>query len=516
MGNIVNNSLAAGVGAGVQNVQFKSVSENVPRKIVIIGTQLAAKSLAAEIPFLSLSPAFTGSVAGFGSMLHRLHVAADLGAQGIETWIQPQVEAASSVAATGELDFTGSTGVLAGTLAIYISNLRVAVAITDAMTIEEIADAVVAKINADENLPVVALKVAVTFEVTITSKSEGPWGNDISLSFNNLSTDEIPTGIIAAVSTAMSSGAVLPDMVPALEGLGIGDGANEKQFTTMIHGYGQDTTVLGDILTYVGATDNLSGLYSETVARPFYSTVGDVLAGSSGLTTALAFTANRRTDRATSFFPVPGSLSNPHEIAAQSVGHAERTANEITAQGYEGIVLIGVDPGSIVDRWTNDYNDRDIAVKGGVSTSRVVSGNVVMSDFITMSRPDSTPVSSNAYREVVNIVKIQNILNSIVANFSQNKWQGIIIVDDVALVTSSIDRQKARDIQSVKNDYYSLVDSWVKKAWVFQGAFIKQNLTVEIRSATDGFNSIVPIILSGVGKISDNRINADTSIAILL
>lgn len=517
MGNIVNSSLAAGVGAGIQNVQHKLTVENVPRKTVIIGTKDASKTgLTVEVPFLSLSPEYTGSVAGFGSMLHREHVAHDLGAQGIETWIQPQDEAGGAVAAAGELDFTGSTGVLAGTLAVYISNLRVPVTITDAMTVEDIADAVVAAITANENLPVTAVKVAVTFEVTITSKSKGPWGNDISLSYNNLSTDVTPTGITAAVSSVMASGATLPDITTALNGLGVGDGANAEFFTTLVHGYGQDTTTLDAILAYVGATDSLSGLYSETVARPFYSMVGDVLAGSSGLSTAIAFTANRRTDRATGFYPAPDSLSNPHEIAAQAIGHAERTASEVTAQGYAGISLIGVDPGDIGNRWTDDQEDRDTAVAGGVSTSRIINGVTKMSDFITMSRPGTTPVKSNTYREVVNIVKAQNILNSIVVDFSQSKWQGIIIVDDIALVSSSIDRQKARDVQSVKDELYALVDEWESKAWLFQGAFTKKNLTVEIRGATDGFNTVIPIIYSGVGKIFDNRINADTSIAILL
>lgn len=514
MSNIGPTSLAAGVGSGIKNVQFQPTAEIVPRKIVIIGTKDASKTgLQVEAPFLSSSPAFTGSVAGFGSMLHRLHVANDLGAQGIQTWIQPQAEAGGAAAAEGELDFTGSTGVLAGTLAIYVSNLRVPVTITDGMDIEAIADATVAKINADENLPVTAVKIAVTFEVTITSKSKGPWGNDISLSFNNLSTDVTPVGITAAVSTDMASGSGLPDITTALDGLGVGDGANEKFFTAMAHGYGSDSTTLSAILTYVGATDELSGLYSETVARPFRSLIGDI---STTASAAIAIAAARRIDRATGIIAVPDSLSNVHEISAQVIGHAERIAHVRAAEGYGDIVLIGVDPGDIGNRWTDDYDDRDTAVAAGVGTSLVVSGVVVTKDVITMSRPASTPVTSNAYREYVNIAKIQNLLNSVVSNFSQPKWQNVIIVDDVAKVTNSIDRQKARDAQAYKNDINSLADSWESHGWIYQAAFVKSNVTVTVRAATDGFDSVIPAILSGLGKIFDNRINVDTSIAILL
>ena len=133
-----------------------------------------------------------------------------------------------------------------------------------------------------------------------------------------------------------------------------------------------------------------------------------------------------------------------------------------------------------------------------------------------MSRPITTPVTSNAYREYVNIAKIQNLLNSVVFNFSKPKWQNVIIVDDVAKVTNSIDRQKARDAQAYKNDINSLADSWESHAWIYQAAFVKSNVTVTIRGATDGFDAVIPAILSGLGKIFDNRINVDTSIAILL
>lgn len=513
MGNITDNRIAKGTGAGMQNVAFAPGGAAVPRKQVIIATYDPAKTgVVDETPVLVLSPSDTGSIFGFGFMAEALHRANNLGAQGAETWIQPQSEVGT--AAEGELDFTGSTGIIAGTLALYISNARVAVSTLDGMSVEELADAIVAKITSLPELLVTAVKVAVTFEVTITSKSKGPWGNDISLSLNNLSTDETPTGIVFA-TTPMASGATLPDITDALNGLGIDDAANEKFFTSLIHGYGQDTTTLNAIQNYVGATDTLSGLYSETVHRPFFSLVGDVVAGSTGLSDLITLSDARLTDRSTGIIPVPDSLSNPHEIAAQTIGHIERTANNIVAQGYGDIALIGVHTGSTGERWTDNGDDRDTAVKAGIGTTLVQAGVVVLQDLVTMSRPASTPVPSNAYREIVNIVKWQNILNSLIEEFTKTKYQGAIIVDDTTLVASSI-RPKAFDAQAIKDALYGLIDFWESQAYIFQGQFSKQNLTVDIRVGADGFNNVIPLIASGVGKIFDNRVNADTSIAILL
>ena len=48
--SLQTTSIANAIGSSVQNVQFAPAANNVPRKILIIGTQLAAKSLSPEVP----------------------------------------------------------------------------------------------------------------------------------------------------------------------------------------------------------------------------------------------------------------------------------------------------------------------------------------------------------------------------------------------------------------------------------------------------------------------------------
>lgn len=512
-------SLAAGVGASVKNVQFQSSAQNVPRKILIIATYDPAKTgVVAETPVLVLSADDAGDQFGFGFMAHRLALQAFEGSNGVETWIQPQAEAGGAVAAAGEIDFAGSTGVIAGTIYLYIAGLSVPVTISTGATVEDIADAVVAAITADKRLPVTAAKVAVTFEVTITAKSKGPWGNDISIAFNLGYGEALPTGVTAAV-TDMASGAGIPTIADALDALGTGDNANENFFTDVVHGYGQDTTTLDTISTYVGEGNVFSGLYSKTVARPFRVLTGDVVADSAGLTALIALADLRKNDRANGVVAVPGSQSHPSEIAALTIGNMARINNDRAAQSYNGVLLSGIWPGDKADRWTSDYDNRDTAVKNGVSPTRVQSGDVYLQNVITFYRPDSVPVDSNGYRSMRNISILQNILFNIGLNFSQEKWQGISIVADVAKVGNTTDRQKARDIDSVKDDLVALANSFEDKAWIYEAAFtidkLKEAGAVTIRPGTTGFDNILSVILSGEGGILDTTVEFDTSIAVL-
>lgn len=514
-------SLAAAVGVSVKNTQFQSEALNIPRKILIVATYDPAKTAVVdEVPVQVLSAEDAGDQFGFGSMAHRLAVQAFIGGQGTPVFIQPQSEAGGAAASTGDVDFTGSTGVSAGTIYLYIAGLAVPVSIAASTSADDIATAVAAAVNADNDLPVTAAVDGVTTaQVNFTSKSKGPWGDDIDISLNLGAGQSLPSGVVAAV-TAMTGGSGIPTMADALDGLGTGDDANEDFYTDMVHGYGQDTTTLDAISTYVGAGNDFLGLYSKTVSRPFRALTGDTDAGSSALTALIAITDNRKTDRANGVIAVPGSQNHPAEIAAQAIGHMARINLDRAAQHYLGTQLIDIFPGAKADRWTSQYDNRDTAVKSGISPTRVRSGVVYLQNMVTFYRPDSVPVSSNGYRSMRNISIIQNMMQNIRVNFEQEKWQGISIVNDVVNVTNTTDRQKARDIGSVIDDLTALAKSFESKAWIYTASFtidkLKETGAVTIRSGGIGFDNILSVIFSGEGGILDTQVEFDTSLAVLL
>lgn len=512
-----STSRASAVASSVDNVAFAPPSDNVPSKILCIGTYDPLKtSVVDEVAKQVFSPEDAGDQAGFGFMLHRLVTQAFAGGQGIPVYILPQSEVGTQAA--GDIDFTGGAGVLAGTMHLYIAGLHVPVTITAAMTDAQIATAAIAAVNAIKELPVTALVNATPEIMDITAKSEGPEGNNISIAFNLGAGQVLPTGVVAAI-TDMAGGATNPDIATALDGLGTDDDANEEHFTDVVHGYGQDTAVLDAISAYVGSGDTKTGLYDPNVARPFYAFTGDTDPGSAALTALIGLTDLRKSDRGDGIVGVPGSQSHPSEIAAQTVGHIARIANEIVAQDYEGIVLTGIWPGDKADRWTKKYDDRNIAYNAGISTTKVVSGQVVLQDMVTFYRPDSVSADSNGYRDIVNIKKTLNILDSQRRLFAAEKWQGIFTVTDVRIVKSSVDKTKARDIQAAKDEllgwYIGVVAA---KGWIADLEFpidkLKEADSVTLRPG-GGFDMKNRFVYSGAGKIKNVVTEFDTSFAVL-
>ena len=512
-------SKASGVGSSVDNVSFAPPGENVPSKIIVIGTYDPLKTgVVDEVPVQVFSAEDAGSQFGFGFMVHRLSAEAFIGGRGIPVFIQPQSEVGAQAA--GDADFTGATGVLAGTLHMYIAGDYVPVAVTEAMTAAEIVTAAVAAITAKKELPVTAAINATPEIMDLTSKSEGTYGNGISIAFNLGAGEDYPTGVVAPTITAMTGGATNPDISTALAGLGTGDGSNEDAYTDMVHGYGQEVAVLNAIRDYVGAGDDTTGTYAKTVARPFYAMTGDTDPGTAALTALIALSDTRLLDRGNGVIPVPDSPSHPSEIAAQTIGHVARVANSVVAEDYVDILLEGVWPGDKADRWTSEYDNRDIAYKAGISTTIVKSGKVYIQDLVTFYRPDNVPVDSNGYRDIVNIKKTLNILDSQRRLFSTEKWRGIFIVTDVTRVTSAADKNKARDIDAVKDELLAwYIGVLAAKGWIadldFPVSKLKEADSVTVRSGGGGFNIQNSFVYSGAGKVKDVVTKFDTSFAVL-
>lgn len=512
-----DSSLAVAVATSVKNVQFQSGAATLPRKILIIASYDPLKTLVVDdVPVQVLSPEDAGDKFGFGFMAHRLAVQAFAGSSGVPTFIIPQSEPTGAKAA-GDVTFTAS-GLKAGTVNMYIAGIPVPFTVVDDDDSDAVATKAAAAITAKKELPVTA--AATLAAVDITAKTEGTFGNEITIRFNIKPGEEDPIGLTTIVITDMTSGTGTPDITTALDGLGTGDDANEANFTDVVHGYLQDSTILDAISTYVGAGDTFLGLYSKTVGRPFRVLTGDIATGSAALTALLAIGNGRKTDRANGIIAVPGSANHPSEIAAQTMGHAARINNNIAAQSYNGILLIDIDPGETADRWTSDYDNRDSAVKAGISTSKVESGAVKLQNLVTFYHPDSVPVSSNGYRSMRNISILQNIIAAIKTNFAQAKWQGISIVADTSAVTNVTDRIKARDIVAVRNDLVALARAFESRAWLYEAAFtiakLNETGAISVRDGNTGFNSTLSVILSGEGGILDTVVEFDTSIAVLI
>jgi phage tail sheath gpL-like len=390
--------------------------------------------------------------------------------------------------------------------------VQVALAVGDTPAL--IAAKVTAKINANLDLPVTS--ATGTTECTITAKMAGPYGNKIKLSVNEGFQEATPAGAVVAF-TQPTGGTGIPDISDALDGLGTGDDTNYLGVTDGVHGYGLDTSTLDALSNWNGGGDEAVGCYDKLVARPVRFLVGDV---DSGMATLVALGAARTSDRTNGVLAVPGSCNHPYEIGAIAIGIMARLNNNRASESYLGKVLPGVIPGALATRWTGDYDNRDTVVKAGISPTVVSGGAVLLQNVLTFYHPDSVVATSNGYRSMRNISIVQNLLANVKANFAAEKWQGISIVADVAKVSNIIDRQKARDLESVMDDLVALATSFEEHAWVYSAAFtinrLKAGACIALRAGGLGFDITLPVMLSGEGGIFDTEIQFDTNISITL
>jgi hypothetical protein len=179
-------------------------------------------------------------------------------------------------------------------------------------------------------------------------------------------------------------------------------------------------------------------------------------------------------------------------------------------------ILAGIWPGEKAERWTNDYDNRDQAVKGGLSTTLAKNNVLYMQNIDTFYRPASVAPESNCWRQIKNISIAQNVDYNWHLNWERSKWTGIFIVEDITEVTDPTAKLKARDIGTVYDDVYALIDAFYAKGWIYQAEWSKSQARVTLRAGLTGFDIYCPIIPSGEGGIYNTTIAMDTSIAILL
>ena len=518
--SIISSSRAAGVGVAVQNVILQASANNLPRAILVMGSPTTTTGWTAAQPALMTSPAAAGALYGYGSCLHRLVKQAFAGTNyGVPIYAFPETETGTQAVFT--TTFTG-TSTAAGTLYVYIAGTLYQVAIPSGTAATAIPALVIAAIT-DPELP-----VALTGTTTLvaTAKSKGIWGNGITIAYNQTPGDQFPAGITAAAVVATTAGAGVPTVATDIaNGLGSGSGANNLFFTDVVHGYLQDATTLAALSTYNGIADQLTGCYDNIVARPFRVVMGDTLTtGSAALTALLAVASAAPSDRTNGIIAVPGSLTHPAEIAAIAVGLMAKIAASDPAQNYVNQVLPGVDPGYACrqagNRWTDDYTNRDTAVKGGISPTLCTGSQVALQNVVTFRAcTTAVPIVDNAYAEMTNIAKIQNILYNKKANYSSSKWTGFSVVSNTANVTDPTAKLHARDVDSVMDDEVALAKAFAGKAWIYDPDYTIKKLAaggcIVPRTGGDGFTISTPYILSGVGNIMNVSCLLDTSIAVL-
>ena len=387
----------------------------LPQKIAVVGQGNTA-AVYATTKKQVLSAQDAAETYGFGSPIHLvvrelLPINGD-GVGDIPVTIYPLVDDGSGVAATGDVTATG-TSTEAGVVRVKINNiLSEAIVIASGEDGIDLEDAITDAINAVVEMPVIAVADGVGNKSDLTSKWEGTSANDIVIEF------EGSVAGITFAATQLSGGLVNPDVDDALNLVG-------NVWETMMLNCMDvaDTTTLGKYTTFG------EGRWGALVRKPLIVFTGEF---STTVSAAIAVPDARKTDRVNAQLVAPGSKDLPFVVASRQLARIALQANNNPPTDYGSLAATRLTPGADGDQWT--YTERDAAVKAGSSTIEVRDGVIHVSDVVTFYHPTGDPLP--AYRHVVDIVKLQNILFNLDLIFVQPAWDGAPLIPDLQPTTN--------------------------------------------------------------------------------
>lgn len=454
----------------------------LPQRVAIIGQGNSAAVYSTDKAQVTSALAVAQTY-GFGSPLHlaalQLFPANGDGVGTIPVTVYPLDDDASGVASAGDITPTVAPTEAASYI-VRVNNIdseEFVIALTD--TVALVTAKITAAINAVLEMPIIATDG--TTLVTTASKWEGTSANDIVIEIIGSTT----VGNSFAI-TQHTGGLVNPDVDTALAQVG-------NVWETMILNCLDiaDTTTLGKYDVFG------EGRWGALVRKPAI-----VFTGNTALTVALATVVSdaRKTDRTNSQLVAPGSNDLPFVVAARQLARIVVVANNDPAYDYGSRDASGLTPGADGDQWT--YADRDQAVKAGSSTIEVKDGVVNISDTVTFYHPTGDPTP--AYRFVVDIVKVMNIIFNLDLEFATAKWDGApLIPDDQPTVNRNAKKPKTAVAAAS-----AILDSLGLNAIISDPETAKANTLAEIDSGNPKrLNLVTTVQLSGNANIISVDLN---------
>lgn len=468
---------ATGVTTTYKNLRQGNVFR-LPQRIAVIA-QGATASTFSLTKWASSSALEVAQRFGFGSPLHliamMLFPTNGDGVGTIPVTFYPMDDAESGVVAEGAITPSG-TLTAARTYRVRIGGiLSDAFTLASGTNVATACDAIVAAINAKLEMPVVATDG--TTSVELEAKWKGVTGNHITLEVIG----EVDAGMTFG-TTAMASGATNPTVDAALAQIG------DVWETLIINGLDMaDTTALGAYKTFG------DGRWLPLVKKPLLVFTGSTIASRSSATSV---TGARTTDRVNVQLTAPGSKHLPCMVAARQLARIAVIANSNPPVGYGGRVADGITPGTDAQQW--NYTDRDTAVKAGSSTSTVKNGEVAIDDVVTMYAPVGDPLP--AYRYVVDIVKLMNVIFNISLVFESEEWADAPLIPDNQPTTNKAARKPRHAVAAAR----AMLDSLGLEAIISDPETAKAGTTAVIDSGNPKrLNVRIPAQVSGNTNIKD-------------
>lgn len=297
----------------------------------------------------------------------------------IETWAialdDNPAGAAASMIMTVDSAATG-----AGTLYLLIGGEKVSVGVASGDTEENIAQAIIATINANPRLPVTAVIGQDANAVKLICNWKGLTGNDIDVRLNYYSGEVTPPGVTLTLGS-MAGGTANPDIVDALAAFG------DEWWNSIVMPYTD--------------TANLNALEQELLTRW----------GPLRMIDAITFSAYRGTHAATGTF---GNSRNGFLMSCMGTNIApqppylwamvygvigSQSLSIDPARPLQTLVLPSILPPAKSDRW--DLPENNLLLHDGIATHVVGPGDVVqIQREISLYQEDSYGLPDESYLDI--------------------------------------------------------------------------------------------------------------------
>lgn len=177
----------------------------MPWKNLLIGQALSANSANTGTLKLITSDEQADTLYGAGSQIARMIRAFRKNTRNSELWALAVADGTTAAEGSIAVSFAGSAAVApkSGAIRLMIGGQSVAADVVAGKTAAEVATAIAAAINENQQLPVTAEASSAT--VTLTAKNGGTCGQGIDIRYNHYQGQELPQGVQLAI-TAMTGG----------------------------------------------------------------------------------------------------------------------------------------------------------------------------------------------------------------------------------------------------------------------------------------------------------------------
>lgn len=415
------------VAVEIDNTLANQGAALLPYRALLVGQKTAAGTAAANSLTRVSSASQVLTLAGRGSMLHRMAIAYFANNAFTETYIGVLEDNGAGVAASGTITVSGPA-TAAGTVSLYLGGVPLEVAVASGDSANTIASAINAAINAKLDLPVTS--TVLNAVVTVTFRHKGLVGNSYDMRANYQDGQAYPAGVSLAF-VALASGTTAPVLTTLIAALG--------DMWFQIWG-----------MPYADAT-SLTAVETELASRfgPMRMIDGLAITSAAGSASTLGTLGDTRNSPHVCIASQPGEnpLTPPMEFAAAVTAVTALNAPIDPARPFQTLALVGVLAPAETDFFTN--TERNLLLFDGVSTAKSSTGVVQIERLITTYKTNAAGADDDSYLDATSMLNLLylrfSFRNRILAGYPRHKLanDGTRFGAGQAVITPNIGRAEA-------------------------------------------------------------------------